>query len=267
MNTLYKYTRINDNTINSLIDHYAWYARPSTLNDPFDGGLSQSLMGGTDQWGILSLSALNDNVIMWSHYADSHRGVCIEYTDYRDEQLQQDALQSSINPFKEEVDTLPIVRNALPVRYLDTAELNNEIALLPQSLDEFNTVLTDYNTGPLTDEKYRNGFIVRSMRSLFLKHRDWAYEKEYRIVTNEGAKAIAAPGIVTTIFLGMNCTSSQCQQIFRVGAAIGAKVAKMERIPGKYQIAPRDLSGEEKSRGKLDFSRPINRYLEKFGAL
>jgi hypothetical protein len=267
MNTLYKYTRINGNTINSLIDRYAWYARPSTLNDPFDCGLSQSLMGSSDQWGILSLSAVCDNIIMWSHYADSHRGICIAYTDYTDQQLQDGDLQSQINPYKDEIDDLPIIRNALPVRYLDTNKLDDELASLPQSLDEFNATLKDYNTGPLTDEKFRNGFLIRSMKSLFRKHRDWEYEKEYRIVTYEGAKAIAAPGVVTTIFLGMNSTTSQCQQIFRVGTAIGAKVLKMERVPRKYQIVPRDLTEEEKSRGKLDFSRPINRYLEKLGVM
>ena len=29
--------------------------------------------------GILSLSAQNDNILMWSHYADEHKGICIEF--------------------------------------------------------------------------------------------------------------------------------------------------------------------------------------------
>ena len=30
--------------------------------------------------GIFSLSAVNDDILMWAHYADSHRGFCIEYS-------------------------------------------------------------------------------------------------------------------------------------------------------------------------------------------
>jgi hypothetical protein len=29
--------------------------------------------------GVLSLCAINDNVLMWSHYADSHKGVCLKF--------------------------------------------------------------------------------------------------------------------------------------------------------------------------------------------
>ena len=31
------------------------------------------------EYGVLSLSAKNDNILMWSHYADYHRGFCIEF--------------------------------------------------------------------------------------------------------------------------------------------------------------------------------------------
>lgn len=33
-----------------------------------------------NQLGILSLSARNDSILMWSHYADMHRGFCIGYS-------------------------------------------------------------------------------------------------------------------------------------------------------------------------------------------
>jgi hypothetical protein len=30
--------------------------------------------------GVLCMSARNDDILMWAHYADSHRGVCLEFT-------------------------------------------------------------------------------------------------------------------------------------------------------------------------------------------
>ena len=34
--------------------------------------------------GVLCLSALKDNILMWSHYADSHKGICIEFNGHND---------------------------------------------------------------------------------------------------------------------------------------------------------------------------------------
>ncbi|QDT01257.1 DUF2971 domain-containing protein [Adhaeretor mobilis] len=263
MKQLYKYTRINNNTSSALIEGYAWYPKPSSLNDPFDCGLSQSLMGSNNQWGVLSLSAISANIMMWSHYADSHKGVCIEYTDYTDDQLSELPLKSNINPYDEEYDELPIIRNASPIEYLSTAGLNDQLKQLPQSLDEFNSELKKYNTGPPTQEKYENGFVIRGMKALFMKHEDWSYEKEYRIVTQEGNKPISAPGVVTTIFLGMNTSEIQCQHIYRIGTEIGTKVLKMERVASAYELRPRELTKTEMKRPKLDFSRPINNFLRK----
>lgn len=39
-------------------------------------GLSARLAAKT---GILSLSAHNDDILMWPHYADNHRGICLEF--------------------------------------------------------------------------------------------------------------------------------------------------------------------------------------------
>ena len=98
---------------------------------------------------------------MWSHYADSHKGVCIEYTDYRDDHLNEVPLKSSINPYHEGLDELPIIRNATPIEYFSTEELNDQLAQLPQTLDDLNRELMNYNAGPLTREKYKDSFLIK----------------------------------------------------------------------------------------------------------
>lgn len=52
-----------------------------TENDKkaFDS-LKSSLHKLTQNIGILSLSSVNDDILMWGHYADSHNGFCIEYS-------------------------------------------------------------------------------------------------------------------------------------------------------------------------------------------
>ena len=43
----------------------------------------------SNDWSVLSLSELNDNILMWSHYADSHMGICLELTFQPSEELHQ----------------------------------------------------------------------------------------------------------------------------------------------------------------------------------
>jgi len=42
--------------------------------------LKSSLLKLTQNVGILSLSSVNDDILMWGHYADSHNGFCVEYS-------------------------------------------------------------------------------------------------------------------------------------------------------------------------------------------
>ena len=41
--------------------------------------MRDSLQKEVDACGILSLCAKNDDILMWSHYASSHRGICLEF--------------------------------------------------------------------------------------------------------------------------------------------------------------------------------------------
>ncbi len=90
---LYKYRSLSgssrDRTIKSISENEIYFTSRSQFNDPLDcklkvHGLStqeQAEIGSTlDATGIFCLSEVNDNPLMWSHYADSHKGVCIEYS-------------------------------------------------------------------------------------------------------------------------------------------------------------------------------------------
>lgn len=32
-----------------------------------------------NQYGIFTMSALSDNILLWSHYADAHKGFCVKF--------------------------------------------------------------------------------------------------------------------------------------------------------------------------------------------
>ncbi|MFZ0680264.1 DUF2971 domain-containing protein [Candidatus Binatus sp.] len=42
-------------------------------------GLRKELQHDVDQAGILCLSKIRSDILMWSHYADGHKGLCLEF--------------------------------------------------------------------------------------------------------------------------------------------------------------------------------------------
>jgi hypothetical protein len=91
---LYKYRSLTgesrERTRRAIVDTEVYFARRTQFNDPFDcrlnvrGELSDELRrqmdAKTDSAGIFCLSECNDSLLMWSHYADAHRAVCLEYS-------------------------------------------------------------------------------------------------------------------------------------------------------------------------------------------
>ncbi len=112
---LYKYREIDDLALDALSQRKFWFASPESFNDPFDsnilvpapsgyskierafidadpsitpGRAKELLAGAIDQMnmmaadvtksGILSLSSTPYELLMWSHYAKSHAGMCLQ---------------------------------------------------------------------------------------------------------------------------------------------------------------------------------------------
>lgn len=115
---LFKYRSIaadsRNYTCRIVADGQIYYAAPRQFNDPFDCLFSMNMDGAplspfglskcgeikafAENWfreeinkdtAILSLSKINDSILMWSHYADCHRGVCLELTITTSEKLHE----------------------------------------------------------------------------------------------------------------------------------------------------------------------------------
>ncbi len=115
---LFKYRSIAEHsrkyTSRIITNARIYYAAPKQLNDPFDCQFCVTMDGAPlnafglskrDEikafaekrlWdetnknvSVLSLSELNDNPLMWSHYSDSHAGICLELTFKTCEELHQ----------------------------------------------------------------------------------------------------------------------------------------------------------------------------------
>lgn len=99
--TLYKFFPINKYTIGNLVNRQNWVADPSCFNDPFEfckrrsyhlkeGGIEylkseenkiqKAIHTHAESLGVVCYTECNvNNSLMWSHYGDNHRGICLAF--------------------------------------------------------------------------------------------------------------------------------------------------------------------------------------------
>jgi len=105
----FKYRSIDKRFVDALITSSLYFAPRATLNDPFDCNIditgavkraieqgnseqkslltrfqaneidTNKLQEGVDKLGICSFSLDAENTVMWSHYSEDHKGVCVRY--------------------------------------------------------------------------------------------------------------------------------------------------------------------------------------------
>lgn len=186
---IFKFKRIDKNLLKSLVNSELFFARPDRLNDPFDcrvdilsslenaisraNGITrnelqqlQQIINSLDMeklkldlenMGVCSFSLELENTLMWSHYADNHRGVCLTY------EFPKSFFDKTANEILGIVD-VDYGLNPLSDWFLQEALKHN-------SLDDF----------------------VRDLikKALTVKAELWKYEKEVRILRRqEGVQVI-----------------------------------------------------------------------------
>ncbi|WP_341276551.1 DUF2971 domain-containing protein [Vibrio parahaemolyticus] len=83
---LYKYFAYNENSLSCLLNYELWASKPTEFNDPFDSlltiefsnnNITELFKNYTQSKAVCCFSKKMDSILMWSHYADSHKGFCI----------------------------------------------------------------------------------------------------------------------------------------------------------------------------------------------
>ncbi|MEF8731703.1 MAG: DUF2971 domain-containing protein [Candidatus Accumulibacter meliphilus] len=195
----FKFRKIDKHLIESLVNRELYFAKPDTLNDPFDCRLdlrksfrrAALLASATkarhlraalkvpnllEHWfarlsnvGICSFTLCYDDTLLWSHYAGEHKGVCLLYRF--SEQFLGDPKNELLG-----VDKVRYEENSL-TEWLRNAPL--ELS----STDDF----------------------VRKLTKIYLtaKSPAWAYEKEARIIRSEPGLFSLPEGCLEQICFGL----------------------------------------------------------------
>lgn len=85
---LFKFFNTDLKSVASLYENYIWLGKPSGFNDPFDCNLNLikwknniviNSPNNVQNLGISSFSEINDELLLWAHYANNYRGFCLEF--------------------------------------------------------------------------------------------------------------------------------------------------------------------------------------------
>lgn len=144
-----------------------------------------------DNFGIFSLSRQCDNILMWSHYADSHKGFCVGFD--KDKLDNFFANRSSSDG-----------RGAKEIRVFPVEYLNEYPEIVPANMKHLDKLV----------------------RPLVIKSSCWQYEQEDRAILLKGTKetAILDDGIICEVRLGCKISSESKDEILEVLQARPSKV-------------------------------------------
>ena len=202
--------------INSLLERQLWVSKYDMLNDPFEYKMLYLDREKIEGYGW-SVETLNDflegiknlslttcfsgetenNMPMWAHYANNHKGYCISYKVIKPE---------LITPVFYEPKRVGIA--SIAINLISAFHNKNEEQMLKYT--------TLYNL------------------SLCCKHSLWRYENEYRLIypdrNSNNGKLISLKDIgleVESIFVGYKTEPVLYEQLLKIGKSLGCNVYRM----------------------------------------
>lgn len=153
--------------------------------------------------GVHCLSEIDNNILMWSHYAEDHKGFCIGFNNL-DKQIQEKP-------------------GVIKVKYLnDFEDLNNPELLV----DFYMTMFRDNKNLPQLEwerkykelahklSRHEESELARAV--IGNKYIDWSYEREIRLILNQTGSIKYNPESIETITFGLRTSKSDKLTILNI---------------------------------------------------
>lgn len=246
---VYKYRGGNfDRDIKTLADDYYWAPTSEELNDPFEAlvhtdsyyneidqlllftGLStqpgvvksaESLINAVENFcgfgksaGIYSLSKSYKHELLWAHYADGHKGFCIEYD-----------LEKLIEQNKHEYEVIDVDYQATPPKF----------------------AMRDM-------ESIKTNKLLLYTKLLGTKSMPWAYEQETRVLTSKAGAHNYDYRAVTGIYFGARMKNEHRCKIQKSLKGRGIKYFQMSLDGVTYELSESEVADEYRDADKYLYS-------------
>ena len=186
-------------------------SRLDSLNDPFEG-LYINYLGRSDLDNLIDklrvccFSSDHENLLLWAHYSDNHKGVCLEY------ELTEDEFKGGF----------------FEVRYKQDQPILNDIERYPKGHPAEGFLKININDESITP------FLTKSL--------EWKYEKEWRRFQLSNKNAVGelaeVPGRLSGIYFGLRASDATKQIIYKLMSdPIGVDLWESSLEAGSYKLS------------------------------
>lgn len=238
--TFFKYRDINKYLIDALVKCTIHFSSPNDLNDPFDcrvdikkavlqaidittgkrkdvltkfsetmESLLDQIQKDSSNFSVCSFSLKIDEPLLWSHYANKHKGVCLTYT------------------FPESfLDNSDEIMGVAPISYLDNAMTHWFASNMP--IEE----------SDLTD------FVIEVIKQMIsIKSPAWAYEEEVRIIRQKQGPFAIERSHLKQICFGLDTSDADIELIKNIvrNADYSVNFCKIERSNSDFGIEAKEI--------------------------
>lgn len=258
---LYKYRSFNSYWRSILFDGLVYLPESSTLNDPFDchiyvdikkfsdfmnGFASKYVFPGIPLTDIEKVynprmkynldkeynstrknilltcfSETVNSILMWAHYADSHKGFCIEY--------DTEKIDIEYRRF-----LFPVIYQREVYDYTDIAIMNDLSYTKYMEIIKMQGIETEYELKDVTNN---------ALIPMLIKAQEWYYEREWRIVVpslifGSNEHLINLGNAISSIYFGANFDENgmDMNEIINWAKDKKINVYKMDKEPSKYEL-------------------------------
>lgn len=153
----------------------------------------QAIVDDNKNSGVVCLSEVNDSILMWSHYALRHTGICIEFHRTPHSPLGDPEICSPVQ-----------YSSKYPVVDMGKMLLNRD----GQTLDLMMRYKADC----------------------------WAYEKEWRVITDKGDKQCNFVGVISKVIFGLRTSDAFRKSIQGLCDAMKIRTVQANKAPMEFRI-------------------------------
>ena len=153
-----------------------------------------------NNFGLLSLAEIEDDILMWSHYANSHKGFCVGIDTERFDEFLRILFS-----------TCKILIDVMKIEYRDVYPLFDPLGI--------------------NDEEYfKSQFKYKSVH--------WSYEKEYRylIFNRKDFPLQVDKGIIKKVILGCEMPEDHKNEIKKIVKEMNSKVTLYQAVKKKEEF-------------------------------
>ncbi len=200
---------------------------PEDCNDPMEFTTKDTISPvGDNLHGMICFTETPCHPVMWAHYADNHRGICLEFQfDFSETKTNLD-LNQQPTPYPYDIlmidaqltkCCLYLSGCMLPLGANSNGHYRMPAVLIPVVYTEEKPEYPGYDYHPFTDLKNLARSEVSISPHVFVKSKEWEYEKEHRLYVRIVKDTIFHDGVyfvtnltkyICRIILGLKCQQS-----------------------------------------------------------